>query len=425
MSFFILFFGIFLSVAIRVLFILHGSDTADISKLHQIAEVILKGNNPYQVFDFTPYPPIGYYIEAATLFLSNLFSIPFHILTKILPNLADIMTTLILYKFLINQGVKPIKASFWSLIFILNPISIIISSAHGQFDSIPSLLVLLAIYILTFRSTKPYYLWSALLLGLAIAIKPNPAMLLPLFLVYNSGKLKQKFLFLSVSLTPMIISLAPYMWQSSREIMANVFGYSGVNDFGYAAIFRGFWYQKNANFWLPLTSQLLDVSKFLFLAGGVFLITLFFKSKHLTKACLAIYLLFLSVYFGISAQYLSWVLPLAILEKELLIIPFSLTGLVALIGFYMFFGPEILLGTLSMTTAFQSKYMLIYVIGNLTLWLTTLWWLIKIAKNTFYTNINTFTSQRKKFLLASLIIFVIMLFPTILLTLNLIQQLIR
>lgn len=381
MTLYILVFGIFLSVVIRAFFIFHGLPVADINLLHQMGEATLTGNNPYLSLSFNTYPPIAIYLEAATLYLSNLFHVPFHILTKLWPNIADLLTTLILYKFLLKKNVNPVKASFWSLIFILNPISIIISSAHGQLDAIPSLLVLLAIYVLTGSPIKSQYLLAALFLGLAIAIKPNPLMLLPLFLFYHKTSLKQKITFLLVAVAPLILTLIPYILISWQKIIGGLLSYSGVYDFGYAAVLRGFWYQKNANFWLPLTNELLEASKILFLAGAAFLTIFFFKSKLLIKACLSIYLLFLSVYFGISAQYLTWVLPLAVLEKELMIIPFSAAGLVALIGFYMFFGPEILLGSLSKTAAFQSKYMMVYVIGNLLLWLTTLWWLIKIIRS--------------------------------------------
>lgn len=407
----VLVIGILISVFIRTFFIINGLDVADVTKLHQMAEAILKGNNPYLLFNFASYPPVGLYMEAVILILSNLSGIPFHIFTKILPNLADIITTLVLYKFLIKHNVKPYRASLWSLIFILNPISIIISSAHGQIDSITSLLILLSIYILTINPTKFNKLMPALLIGLAIAIKPNPAMLLPLFLVYKKWKLKQGILFLSISLTPTVISLAPYVWRSPTEIISNVFSYSGVYDFSYAAILRGFLYQQNAQIWLPQAEQMLELSKLAFILGTTFLLLLFARSKNLPKSCLAVYLLFTGIYFGISAQYLSWILPLAILARDKMIIPFSIAGTFALLGFYTFFGPDILFGKFWHGAAFQSKYMLIYFIGNLLLWTTILWWFIKIIRSYIYTSFKTFSPLRKKIILASFIIFIVSLLP--------------
>lgn len=418
----ILISGIFFSIILRIFFALNGSDVADIKKLHQISEVILEGNNPYKAFDFTIYPPIGYYLESATLFVSSLLGIPFHILTKLWPNFADIAIGLLLYKFLIKLKTKPTLASIWSLVFILNPISIIISSAHGQIDSISSFLVLLTIYVIYFHTIKFYSLLSAALLGLAISIKPNPVMLLPFFLIFIKEKLKGKIIFTLVTLAPMTISLAPYFWQSSREVINNVFGYSGVYDLGYAAILRGFWYQKNASIWLPLSVELLEASKIAFLAGMVFLLLLFLKSKDLIKACFMTYLLFIGIYFGISAQYLTWILPFAVLLKDKVIIPFSIAGTIALFGFYTYFGPEILFGKFWIRSAFQNKYMLVYFCGNLFLWIVTILWIIKIINNQIKISFENINPLNKKILIVSLIIFTISLMPVLQLFLNTVKQ---
>ncbi len=425
MSLFILYFGILLSILIRLFFIFNGADVADVRLLHQMGESLLRGDNPYSSLSFNAYPPVGIYLEATILYFSQLFNIPFHLLTKIVPNIADIIMGIILYKFLIKQNIKHINAAWWSLVILLNPISIIISSIHGQIDAVPSLLVLLAIYLNIFRSAKSYFYWSALLLGLAISIKPNPLMLLPVFLLFGKTNLKEKFNFFLLAIIPTSLSLIPFVLKNPTQIVGNLFNYSGVYDLGYAAIFRGFWYQKNANLWLPLTKEFFDASKILFLTGIIFLTILFIRTKNLAKACLAVYLLFLSVYFGIAAQYLSWILPLAILERDLLIIHFSVAGLIALLGFYLFFGPDILFGSLTPILAFQSKFMPIYVIGNLASWLITIWWLIRIIKNYIKININTFNQSRKKLIRYSLILFIIFSIPFLRLVVSITSQLFR
>ena len=411
-----------LSVLIRIFFIANGLDVADISNLHLSAEAMLKGSNPYLLFNFAIYPPISYYIVASILFLSNFLEIPFHILIKILPNLADILITLVLYKFLIKLNVVPIRASLWSLIYFLNPISIIISAAHGQLDSITSLLVLLSIYILSVKSKSNQKLLAPLLIGLAIAIKPNPAMLLPFFLVYKKGEVKQGIIFLLISATPAIITLAPYIWQSPQAIITNVFNYSGVYDFSFAAVLRGLWYQQNAHIWLPIAEKMLGASKLVFVLGISLLLFVSAGSRNLSKTCLTVYLLFLGIYFGISAQYLIWILPFAVLTREKMIIPFSVFGTVALFGFYSFFGPEILYGRFWHGAAFQSKYMLIYFIGNLLLWITIMWWLIKIIKEYLHSSFQTFSSLHKKLVILTLSIFIFSMIPVLQLVFNLFSQ---
>lgn len=412
MSTSILFIGIFLSVLIRAFFIINGTNVADIKLLLGMGETVLKGLNPYISLTYNSYPPLAVYIEAFTIVLSNISNIPFHILTKIWPNLADIVITLLLYKFLIKLKVKPVFASLWSLIFILNPISIITSSAHGQIDSIPSLLVLISIYLLSF-SNKPKLRLSALILGLAIAIKPNPLILLPFFLIINKIDLRQKLAFLLICIAPVVLTFTPFILQNPQQIFVKMAQYKGVYDFSYASILRGFWYQQNAQTWLPQTNQMFEASKLAFIIGAIFLLVLFAQSKNLPRACLAVYLLFLGIYFGISAQYLSWILPLAILAKEKMIISFSISGTFALLGFYTFFGPDILFGRFWNEAAFQSKYMPIYFVGNLLLWLTILWWVIKIIKKYMNTSFKTFSPLHKRMVIVSLVLFIISLFPVL------------
>lgn len=421
MSTSILFIGIFLSVLIRTFFILNGTNVADIKLLFGMGDTVLKGLNPYISLTYNSYPPLAVYIEAFTILLSNILNIPFHILTKIWPNLADIVTALLLYRFLIRLKVKPVFSSIWSLVFILNPISIIISSIHGQIDSIPSLLVLISVYFLSL-SNKPKLRLSALTLGLAIAIKPNPLILLPFFFIIGKINLKQGLTFLLTCLAPLVFAFAPFILQSPQQILVRMVSYGGVYDFSYAAIIRGFWYQQNAETWLPQTDQIFDSSKLAFILGAIFLLILFAKTKNLLKACLTVYLLFLGIYFGISAQYLSWILPLAILAKDKMIIPFSVSGTFALLGFYTFFGPNILFGKLWNGTAFQSKYMLCYFIGNLLFWITMLWWFIAIVKDQIQTILKTFTPTRKKLIFASLSIFIMSLLPILYFSLLIIQE---
>src|SRR3989344_6594169 len=120
----LLFSGIFLSAAIRIFFIVHGTNVADIKLLFGMGDALLKGLNPYLSLTYNSYPPIAVYIEALTILFTRLINIPFHQLTKIWPNIADILICLILYKSLIKLKLNPQKAVFWSLIFVLNPISI-------------------------------------------------------------------------------------------------------------------------------------------------------------------------------------------------------------------------------------------------------------------------------------------------------------
>lgn len=415
----LLILGIFLSIALRVFFIAHGTNVADIKLLFGMGDAFLNGLNPYLSLTYNSYPPIAVYIEAFTILFARAISIPFHEVTKIWPNIADILICLLLYKYLIKLKLNSLHAAFWSLIYVLNPISIIISSIHGQLDSIPSLFVLISIYLLT-ESKNMHLNLSAFFLGLAIAVKPNPLILLPFFLILKKINLRHGLLFLIISIGPVTIALIPYL--SNLQVLSRILEYSGVYDFSYAAILRGLYYQQNAAYLLPLSMEFLNASKISFIFGAIFLLILFYKSTNLIKMCSTVYLLFISIYFGISAQYLCWILPLAIMTREKKIIYYSLAGSLALLGFYTFFGPNILFGKSWNGLAFQSPYMLLYFIGNLLFWVITLWWFIRNVKNYMTDTFETFSPIRKKVVFISLFLFLISILPILRLSILLINQ---
>lgn len=371
--------GIILSFFIRSYFIFHGSEIADIHSLHEMGELTLNGTNPYTALNYNSYPPLALYLEMLTIKLSEALNIPFYFLIKFWPNLADFFITYFIYLFLLKNKMTKLKAALWSLGYLLNPISILISSAHGQIDSIPTLLTLIPVFILTFYSSKKSFYLSALLLGLAVAVKPNPLVLLPLFVFFKKTNLLEKTIFISLSLAPLLILLQPFLSGNFYYVFSKLIGYSGSNDFGLPAFFRGIYYFQNHQDILILNSTIVDLSKKIFLLSlGLFYI-FFYSRKNLALSCLLVYLLFISLYFGISAQYLSWVLPFAIISKQLLVIPFSIIGSFSLIGFYLFFNPLMIVNFLGGIVPYQPLPMIIYSFFNLALWAINICWIYLIS----------------------------------------------
>lgn len=405
----ILITAISLSFFIRGFLILDGKHIADIWHISRMGEELLIGNNPYLTLNFNVYPPLSLTISAISLILAQITKIQFYMIIKFWPNLADFATAFLIYKYLSKQKIKPLYAVFWSSLFLLNPISIIISAAHGQLDSVVSFLVVLAIYCLNSHSKL-----SALALGLSIAVKPNPLILIPLFLSIGKISIKARITYLLFVITPIVISLLPFLTHDPTQVIKNLINYSGVADFGYAAILRGIWFQNNADTNLPiaLTNGLLSTSKVVLLVGAIILTYLFSGWKNLVKSILAIYLLFISLYFGISAQYLSWITPLAIMAREKLVTVYILSGTIALIGFYLYFGPDVLLGKLVRTMLpFENKYIYYYFFGNLILWVICLMWLGKTIIYYLRLEFNKFSYRKKQLLILGGIILIIALIP--------------
>lgn len=411
MAKYIIIISFLISIAVRLYFILIGKHVGDIHLIYMMGSTFAEGKNPYLVYDYYVYTPLVIFLERFTLLLPSIVHLPFHMVTKFWPNLADFLTALLLYKYFIRTQVKPITAALWVALFILNPISIIISSAHGQLDSVFSLFILIAIYSITLK--QKYFYLSALMLGISIAIKPNPVMLIPFFITFNKTNLKAKFYYLMLTFAPLAVTLIPFLLQEPLKVIGRLVGYSGINDMGLAAIFRGIWYQINAAIDIPLVNKLLSVNKLIFFAGYITIFLIFSGFQKLSKAIVVIYLLFLTTYFGISVQYLVWLIPFAILERDKMIIPYIFFGVLAQLGFYLFLAQNILLGNLSTEASFQVKYIYLYFYGNLLFWAFCLYWLTKIISSDGRIQISRLGTLRKRGIYVSLIVFIIFFYPLI------------
>jgi len=97
----------------------------------------------------------------------------FNILVKTPMLITDVVTTLVLYK-LVGQLFGREKARIASLLFFLNPISIWISAAWGQYESIPTLFTVLSLYLLLNKKVVS----SALSLFIATLYKVYPIIFL-------------------------------------------------------------------------------------------------------------------------------------------------------------------------------------------------------------------------------------------------------
>lgn len=406
---YILILAALVSLVIRIYLAINSIHTADLYLMHIMGSKFLEGKNPYLVLDFNSYPPIAIFIEAICIKLSYLLNLHFQLVLKIWLNLADFVTAFLLFKILIKQKVNYPKAILWTSLFLLNPISIIISSAHGQMESMTNLFTLLSIYIVLFRGKKFIYL-AGLFLGIAIGIKPNPLMLFPIFLFYQKYNLKNVFIFGVFTILPLLVSLLPFLGQKPLEIIFRMLGYSGVYDMSYAAILRGVWWQDNAQIFIPYSLEFLNTSKIFFLSylGIIFLI--FLKTQKLFQSIFLTYLGFITFYFGISVQYLVWVTPFAIILKETRVLGYLLLGTLSMVSFYLYFGPEILLGNIYKINPFQIKYFYWYFLFNSLFWFYNIFWIIKFLKPDFKKNYKLFNKIEKNIFKLQIILLICFLF---------------
>lgn len=224
----------------------------------------------YASTSFADYPPGYFYVLWLVGHLEAVLS-PHGVnydLLKYLVKLPAVIMDLV-DGALIYAIVRRFAGERWALgaaaLFILNPAMIFISAAWGQVDSISSGLALFGIYLLLLsndrddrRAVLPIVLaWVAL--SYSLLIKPQAAVLIPLFLVFaftNPQRMRARLLgtgigiaaallfglLLTLPFHPTYNPLEAYGWLLGKYTYAkNVYAFNSVNAFNLWSVLHGFW----------------------------------------------------------------------------------------------------------------------------------------------------------------------------------------
>ncbi len=264
----------------------------DLESYWIVGEIVVRGGNVYAETHRYNYGPIWFYILGLVYWITDILGRGFGffgLLIAVLLSVVDVGIFYILYK---KFGL--ITAS----IFFLNPVSIIITGYHRQFDNLAILIALYAIYLLdlgdyNFRKV----LFIAFLIGLSITVK-HVFFMLPvwLFFAHAIKDLKVKLMILVIPLTVFFVSFVPFWQLGSEGIIQNVFLYKSFNN-------SPFWY-----IFAPGPLYDLLASKKVFI--GILVICGFLLRKLNVFQLALIYTIFLVVFSpAIANQYLA--IPLA------------------------------------------------------------------------------------------------------------------
>jgi hypothetical protein len=155
-------------LAIRFALALTQGEVADTPNYHRVAAVLRSGGELYvDTPGLFPYPPVWNWVEVASLALAEKTGVPFVVWVKIPSILADAGIALLL------GALAPVgRRALYASAYALNPVPILISGAHGQFDSVPILCCVVAVYAMERKRSAPL---AALALTLGIALKSFPA----------------------------------------------------------------------------------------------------------------------------------------------------------------------------------------------------------------------------------------------------------
>jgi hypothetical protein len=281
-----------------------GNYNFDIVQFTQIGHVMRSFLNIYEHNQFYNYSPLFFFVLGLLDRVQSIFNFPsFPFIERAFLSLIDIFTFFIIFKIAKQRNLPPLKTA---TLFYLNPISIIISGHHGQFDNIAILLLLIGVYFSQKNAAKKIknrlvfvFLTLSLLMKHVIVFQV-------FYFMKNFYKNKRNaFLLFMLACFVFLLALLPFVSSSFEQIIKRVFLYGGVQGlYGFSYfltnIFTGWDYYG-------ITIQTIYKPVFIL---GYFLFVLLVRQKDILRGTLLTVLFFLTFTSGIGAQY--FVLPIAL-----------------------------------------------------------------------------------------------------------------
>ncbi len=336
----------------------------DITSFHLQAQTVLEHQNVYAVTDRYPYPPLWIWIVALVQWVATLTRIPFVWLVKWPGILGDCLTVGLLRRY---------KSAAAALFYAVNPVSILITAGHGQFDGLVLALVI-ASWTLWHAQADQRRAWAALALGGAVALKGYPILLLPALLMGASSKTEQVRLTLW-ALTPLGVAVLIYtlLFGFEPAMVSHILGYTSFPYFGWApyvyVLLHNWWLSGYLSLepWLSWSTRILVLT-----APLVLVYTL--RKRPLEQLWLATFLAFYALAPGLAAQYLLWVLPLLALVAIDKGWWYSALAFPLLVFFYLNSYPgAVPWGQTLKTLVPADTWLGYYLLVNLIWWLYCLW----------------------------------------------------
>lgn len=306
-------FLIFLGLFLRILLAFCGHNF-DMDSYFIVGEIVSRGGNVYLETSRYNYGPIWSYILGGIYSFAKLFSDPFFTFRLFITIFLTFIDLAIFFLLLKKFGKKI------AFLFFLNPISIIITGYHSQFDNFAILLGLYSVLIFQ-RSFKNTFtrtnIFSLIVLGLSLSVK-HILFLFPFWLALKQNKIKNKIFAFILPIFVFLILFVPF-WEVGHEgIINNVFFYQSFSN-------KPFWYlfaPEFINNYIP---------PFLLFLGTLILLGFYFRKRSLTQTFF--YYLGSVVIFSsaIANQYLAITVPFLAVNFNFLFFIFTLVATIHLL----------------------------------------------------------------------------------------------
>lgn len=286
----------------------------DIESFRLVTDALLNGQEVYtSVLGRHPYLPLQMYVMAGATWLGELLGVPYVVSIKLPAVLADAAIAALITTSLSRDGRRPASAAAFGLLYALNPVSLLVTSYHGQFEAITLLLLVLA-----WRSWRfgRHAVWSATALGLAILNKTWPVILLPVFWI-RQRSWRDRILYGVLALGIPVAGVVLYLLlfdASPVPMLRRALTHRGVAGYwGPGAVLDPLTAIYTAG--RPLFDTLVALRNVL-LAGAALLALWLTRRDSALDAILTVILTVFVVTVGFGIQWLVWPVPFALLARE-------------------------------------------------------------------------------------------------------------
>ncbi len=300
--------------AIRVLVSVKGYGNYDSVSWEQVGQILARGENVYNHTTRYNTSPLWFWILSGlnkVALIGNV--IPYRSWVRIFLSGVDLATAILIWKSARCLGVpKAVALSF----FYLNPVSILLSSYHAQFENIAIFFLLTGVYLYSRPSPSAKWrqalMWSFVTLGLIA--KHNICYEVPIVLRFVFGKLRNWAILFILSCLVFFASFWPYWHESGQAIVKNVLLYGSYPmSYGISTLVQAAWLKYI----------------FLFALLGYAFIQ---RSQDLVTRCLQGTLFFLTFTPGFGHQYLVLPVALGALRPSKLFFVFTIVTSLAIMG---------------------------------------------------------------------------------------------
>jgi len=186
-----------------------------------VAGIMRSGGNIYAETTRYNYGFVWSYLLLAFYHLSEWLYLPFHFIVRGALTGVDILVAV--FVGMIASRLSPGKGASAAVIYILNPVSILITGYHGQFENLASLPLLLAVYmILRLPSTPRRWLW---LLGVLSLLIKHITLFGVWMLFLQVASKRKATLMMAAAGGVFLLSFLPYLPEGQEGILQNVLLY--------------------------------------------------------------------------------------------------------------------------------------------------------------------------------------------------------